>query len=296
VVICLSVAAADNVAHAFTDPLYFTRLAKEGGTEGRWFTGGPADGYGCGACHTPDKAENLVVEGLPMNGYQTERDYYVRIAWPETAARTFALYDAPPPARLPRTALVTEMIAESGEDSGMIHGGWPDPGSNFSQGSLKMSNEDELCHPDRVRPRKRYGYALYRQPANHVDRTKPVATCSGTNLTRCLLVVNGCGSKELRFTWRSPKQAQGVVWFSASFVTTDHVSSSPDGDAVSEVTIPIAPAGGGGYEAELEQSCSLVAGPSGSKSSHPHSLLPWFAAIGLLWLRRHRSPRRGGRS
>jgi hypothetical protein len=177
----------------------------------------------------------------------------------------------------------------------MIHGGWPDPGSDFSQGSLKMSTDAELCHMDLVRPRRRYGYTLYRQPANHVDRTKAVATCSGTNLTRCLLAVSGCGSKELRFTWRSPKQFQGVVWFSASFVTTDHVSRSPDGDAVSEVTIPLAPAGAGGYEAELEQSCSLVAGPYGSKRSHPSSAVPWVAAIGVFWLLRQRLRRRGGR-
>jgi hypothetical protein len=297
VVICLSVAAADNVAFAFSDPLEFAKPAAAGGGEGRWFTGAPSDGYGCGVCHTPNKAEKLVVEGLPKDGYVPDTEYQIRVAWPVTAARTDALYNQPPPARLPRTSLVAEFIAETAGDSGSVHGGWPDPGSKFTPGSLSMSAPAELCHMGPYMMSKRFGYTLFQQDVDRDPFKDPpaVSACSGANLTRCLIAVRGCGSKELRLTWRSPSEIQGAIWFSGSFVTTDQVSASPDGDAVSEFSIPIAPAGSRGYEAELGQKCTLVAG-LGAKHSQPGLFASVGAALGLLILRRRYTRRTRGRT
>jgi MYXO-CTERM domain-containing protein len=104
--------------------------------------------------------------------------------------------------------------------------------------------------------------------------------------------VRGCGSEELRFTWRAPKKNQGAIWLSASFVTTDAQSRSPEGDAVSEFSIPIPPAGASGYESTLDQSCSLVAGAGAQRSSH-WAGLTLVAAMGA-WFRRRRA--RGSRA
>jgi hypothetical protein len=293
-VLCLSISAGRSVAHAYADPLYFAKPAAEGGGEGRWFTGSPADGYGCGVCHTPNQAEKLVVEGLPKNGYVPGKDYYIRIAWPVTAARTRALYDLPPPAVLPRSSLVAELIAENAESFGKVHGGWPDPGTDFSPGSLGRSTEQELCHrtPEQkaMQKNRRFGYTLFRQTPNLHHEPKAVGACDGENLTRCLLAVRGCGSEELRFTWRAPNKNQGAIWFSASFVTTDQQSRSPEGDAVSEITIPIPPAGSRGYEATLEQSCSLVTGPSAQRGSQ-FGVAASLTALCLVALRRQRARR-----
>jgi hypothetical protein len=282
--------------------LYFAKPASEGGGEGRWFTGAPTDGYGCGVCHTPNQAEKLVVEGLPKNGYVPDTDYYIRIAWPVAAARTRALYEQPPPAVLPRTSLVAELVAETADSFGMIHGGWPDPGSDFSPGSLSMSAKEEKCHVGMFQKSQRFGYTLFRQPQNFNEEPASVSVCEGSNLTRCLIAVRGCGSEELRFTWRAPKKNQGAIWFSAGFVTTDQQSRSPEGDATAEVTIPIPPAGASGFESTLEQSCSVLVGPGGQggqggQGARPSSHWGFASALGVLglWLRRRaRSSRRSG--
>jgi hypothetical protein len=277
VVICLSTSAATSVAHAFNDPLFFGKNAFfEGGTEGRWFTGGPTDGYDCGVCHTSEQGEKLVVEGLPMNGYVTDMDYVVRITWPLTAARQRRLFaQQPPPARYPGTSLVAEFVAETADDSGTV-----------TQETLPKLTDPELCYSDAMPKRRRFGYALYRQP--HNGEPTAVSACQGTNLTRCLVAVRSCGAEEVRINWHSPKFNQGAIWFSASFVSTDALSLTPDGDQVSTVTIPIAPAGTE-FESKLEQSCSLVAWPSATRSGRAANFAPIAALAGLLvWRSRQR--------
>jgi hypothetical protein len=277
VVICLSLSAAGNVAHAFSDPLYFGKAAPEGGTAGRWFTGAPTDGYDCGVCHTNKRAEKLVVEGLPKLGYQPDMDYQIRISWPATAARTRALYlQTPPPPRLPSASLIAEFVSETTLDSGSI-----------TQSLLANTAERELCQPSK---RKRFGYALYRQP--HNGEPKAVDTCSTGNLTRCLIAVRGCGSEEVRINWRSPAKNQGAIWFSASFVATDAVSQTPEDDAVSTTTIAIAPAGTE-YQSKLEQSCSLVSWPSATRSAHTAHAAPFALLVGVLFWRSRKRHRKG---
>lgn len=275
VVICLSMPAAVSVAHAFTDPLYFGKKALEGGSEGRWFSGAPTDGYDCGVCHTGEQGEKLVVEGLPMNGYLTDTSYQIKISWPITWARTMALYDQPEPATSPGTALVAEFVAETALDSGTI-----------TQSSLSQTPVGELCHGKR----KLFGYSLYRQP--HNGEPKAVSACQGTNLTRCLIAVRPCGSQEVRINWHSPKHNQGAIWFSTSFVATDAVSLTPENDQVSTVTIPIAPAGTQ-FESKLEQSCSLVAWPSATRSGRAANFGSCAAVVGLLAWRSRRRQAKG---
>ena len=267
----LSLSAAVNVAHAFSDPQYFSKTALEGGTAGRWFTGAPTDGYDCAVCHTGGAAEKLVVEGLPKNGYLPDEFYQIRISWPQTAARTDALYDLPPPARLPSATLVAEFVSETTLDSGSIE-----------QRPLGQLAKEELCHS----AQPRFGYALYRQA--HNGEATAVRTCTTENLTRCLIAVRGCGPKEVRINWRAPKKSQGAIWFSASFVSTDAVTLTPDGDAVSTTTIPIAPAGTQ-YQSTLEQSCSLVAWPSATRSARAAHMGPFAVLAGLVvWRSRKR--------
>lgn len=246
---CLSASAA-GTAHAFSDPTYFGKTPKEGGTSGRWFTGAPSDGYDCGACHTGSKGEELVITGLPKNGYITDQDYQIRIAWPQTAARVRGLFDVdPPPPDLPRAQLVAEFVSEVASTS-------ESTGGSISQQTLASLTDPELCHINKnaVVKTKRFGYSLYRQPHNKLPEL--ASSCSTENLTRCLIAVKGCGSEEVRINWTAPSKNQGPIWFSVGFVATDAASSSPDGDQVSVVTIPIPPAGTE-YQQQLSQSCTV---------------------------------------
>jgi hypothetical protein len=267
------VSAAANRAQAFTDPTFFSKEAKIGGTEGRWFTGAPTDGYGCDVCHTGKPGENLVVEGLPKNGYVPGKEYQVRIAWPEFAARTRGLYDTVPADQIPRASLVAELVAESAEDSGQI-----------LQRPLQQATPQELCHTTQ----KRLGAAVYRQ-APRLE-TKSVSACDAVNTTRCLVAVRGCGSEEVRFSWIAPQHFQGTIWFSTSFVATDRISKTPADDATSGVTIQLAPAGTAGYVSELQQSCALMR--MGSTQRAP--LAP-LGLLALLLMLRGGRPRVGDR-
>jgi hypothetical protein len=231
---------ARSVVHAFTDPLYFGKPALQGGGGGRWFSGAPSEGYDCTVCHTGGRGEELVVDGLPKFGYQPDTTYEIRIAWPVTAARHSPLYDQPPPAKLPATALVAELVSETANDSGSI-----------TQQTLRLLTAEEKCHGE-----ERFGYVVFGQPHNRP--VEQVNTCNTGNLTRCLVVVRPCGSKEVRIHWTAPKAAQGAIWLSASMVSTDVGSATPEGDLVSTVTVGIPPAGTA-VETQLGQSCSLVA-------------------------------------
>jgi hypothetical protein len=258
--ICLYVSAAPNAARAFTDPLFFSKPARDGGGEGRWFTGAPTDGYGCAVCHSGKPPENIVVEGLPKDGYLPGKEYQVRIAWPEFANRTRDLYATASPMEIPRASLVAELIAESGEDSGVV-----------LQRPLMQATPGELCKGTQ----KRLGAILYRQRPVPPEDAKSVSVCEATNTTRCLMAVRGCGSEEVRFTWIAPQTWQGTIWFSTSFVATERISQTPLEDATSEVTIQLVPAGTEGYEAELHQACTLTR-LSGRRGS--------LAPLGLLVL------------
>jgi hypothetical protein len=71
-----------QAAHAFSDPVAYSDPVDLGGGAGRWFTGSPADGFGCNVCHTGQAGVDLVVTGLPVDGFAPGRAYEVSVTWP----------------------------------------------------------------------------------------------------------------------------------------------------------------------------------------------------------------------
>ncbi|HKP59767.1 MAG TPA: hypothetical protein VJV78_23750 [Polyangiales bacterium] len=274
--LCLYVLAAPTSARAFTDPLKFGAPPAEGGTAGRWFTGAPTDGYGCDACHSGDKPhEKLVVTGLPKNGYVTNHQYEITISWPDFAARTDMLYPPNVPAdQIPRAALTAELIAESAKDSGQI-----------VQRALVHAEMGELCKGTTL---KRLGASLFEQVPGQ-EKPKSVSVCDAVNTTRCLIAVRGCGSSQVHFTWFAPAKWQGTIWFSTSFVATDRINLAPTEDALTEVTIPLVPAGNEVFQSELEPVCTVKRVGSAGGSLAPVCCL----CLLLVW--RGRRSRAGGR-
>lgn len=73
-------------AHAFSDPVAFELSPFVAGGGGRYFTGSPADGYTCKACHSGGDEVKTSVLGLPLAGYKPGARYEVTVKWPATAA------------------------------------------------------------------------------------------------------------------------------------------------------------------------------------------------------------------
>ncbi len=69
-------------ARAFSDPIAYADPVDVGGGAGRWFTGSSADGFACNVCHTGQAGVDLVVSGLPVEGYVPGRGYEVSVTWP----------------------------------------------------------------------------------------------------------------------------------------------------------------------------------------------------------------------
>lgn len=76
-VAALSVSAT---AHAFSDQDRFAQPSEKGGGAGRYFTGSPADGFGCGVCHTGAPAPKVQVLGLPEN-FVPGTTYDLELSW-----------------------------------------------------------------------------------------------------------------------------------------------------------------------------------------------------------------------
>src|SRR5262249_50188347 len=68
-------------ARAFSDPYRFNDDVLAGGGGGRWFTGSPADGYGCDVCHAGARLRGIIVQGLPER-YLPGTMYDIQIDWP----------------------------------------------------------------------------------------------------------------------------------------------------------------------------------------------------------------------
>ena len=75
---------APGSALAFSDPTMFAKPPLAAGGGGRNFTGSPADGYTCKACHSGGTEPKLSVTGLPLGGYRPGVRYEVVISWPST--------------------------------------------------------------------------------------------------------------------------------------------------------------------------------------------------------------------
>jgi hypothetical protein len=69
-------------AHAYSDPISYADPVELGGGAGRWFTGSPADGFGCDACHVGAAGVDLTVLGLPSAGVVPGSSYEISLVWP----------------------------------------------------------------------------------------------------------------------------------------------------------------------------------------------------------------------
>ena len=69
-------------ARAFSDPANFALPAQQAGGGGRYFTGSPVDGYTCKACHEGGQEPQLLITGLPTEGYLPGHAYEIVVAWP----------------------------------------------------------------------------------------------------------------------------------------------------------------------------------------------------------------------
>lgn len=74
------VLASSAPVAAFSDPSTFVEPASMGGGGGRFFTGGPADGYSCAVCHSGPPGLNLTVHGLPQV-YKPGFTYDLTVTW-----------------------------------------------------------------------------------------------------------------------------------------------------------------------------------------------------------------------
>jgi hypothetical protein len=261
-------------AHAFSAPDYYFRDSSKGGSEGRWFTGSPADGFECSVCHRGGQSWPIYVMGLPSEGYVPGTAYDLRLLWPEFTDHENSLLAASAQAD-PTMELVTELVAESGLGSGTLEIKEPQ----------QISAAEKCTRPAGARATKLWT----------VTPDQPVPTdirlqCDAAGLNeRCLVTVEGCGASEVRMKWTAPDKWQGNIWFSAGFVTTDQTSAKPnDSDGVTMLSIPLTPAASSsaGYVSQLENGCSVRRVRASSPAAG------WLGlAFGLVVLRRMRRRR-----
>ena len=253
-------------ARAYTEPRTYLEPAQEGGGGGRFFTGSPAEGYACSVCHVSERRERLELIGLPEHGYVPGTTYELKLSWPEYARRAERLRErgeGPP-----SMSLVTELVAESGEGSGVIEiaGG-------------RNASERELC----TLPEGQQGAVLFALRPGE-QGAESGTRCEASKLgQRCVAAVLSCGVRELHLKWTAPKNWQGAIWFSAGLVATDAVSGDPDGDAVTELTKVMMPAASDGarYQSTLHGDCA-ASPPGGARSSGGLALLCALLALALL--------------
>ena len=300
-VACLAVCAgAGASAHAYSTPDAYAEQPVLGGGGGRWFSGSPADGFGCSVCHASAPGQRrfpLRVAGLPADGYAPAQKQEILLGWPEMSARWTELRPDPTVARAPgepspAIGLVAELVAESGKGSGTI------------EIDSTGARPEELCEMTRANLKPRLAARLYQvRPGKAPLMIRPDSTgmmrCESRQLgQRCLVALTSCGSKLVRFSWTAPSTWEGPIWFSAGFVATEALSGTPAQDSVDEVSVPIVQADSKQekYRQVLRSGCGLAARSSQSAASR---LPGWWLVPGLLGLlcaRRARTRRVRGRA
>ncbi|HYJ08118.1 MAG TPA: DUF2271 domain-containing protein [Polyangiaceae bacterium] len=285
-------------ARAFSEPKLYGDLPAEGGGGGRYFTGSPADGYGCGSCHTGQGSFPIAITGLPVDGYVPGKPYVVRVSWPLAAQRALS---ATAQGFRPSTTLTAEFVAESGTSFGSIDlqrqfagptevcADMPVPMAPAEVPTVDplVPGEPPAATPP---PANRLAATVFKNDPDNLDAAPvEVTECDGSaHGQRCVVATRACGSSEVRIEWTAPEKWRGPIWFSVGFVTTDDASGVPnDYDFVTEVSVPInAAAEGPQYEMTFESGCS-VSRATGSRvgaGAVPFALL----LLGLGWRSRRR--------
>lgn len=278
---------------AFSQPSYYARDAALGGGGGRWFTGTAVDGYTCAVCHTGEGSWTLHVEGLPAEGYVPGTRYDVRITWPEFTARADLLR-----AQMPLTANSGAVGAGpelAGPDMSML--------AELTTSQGETAGQLEMDYQDIAAEERRDEWCLHLEgvPASQLFDTgspapdQPTLSCAPTAPgQRCVLAVQVCGARMLRFGWVAPEQPVSPVWFNAGMVATEALNADSSHDAVTFVRQPIYPAASAGerYVEQIDHGCTL-SGPRRRAPSAQAYLI--CAAMFCAWLRnRNRSRKSNG--
>lgn len=261
--------ATTGVARAYSDPFVYPEPATQGGGGGRWFTGSPADGYGCDVCHQGGAPAELEIGGLPAGGYTPGANYEVVVSWPFTAEHV-------------------ALVAEFSDENGLGAGGISPP-------AMETITPAELCVDGAFPIQPLSDNATGRNFVTIVDCgarmtrfrwTAPTAAAS----TPPTAGVAGGGAPAGA---AAPAPVLGgpppKVWFNLGFVLSN-ADTRPEGDGVTLVAYPMAPLGQAQETQIVAQGCALAA---------IHETGPRHAWIGtgsgivvLLALRRAKSGRR----
>jgi hypothetical protein len=279
--------SAPGVGRAFSEPSSYVDDAIKGGGGGRWFTGSPAEGYGCDVCHaqvTDAPPYPLYWAGLPTTGYLPGQTYEIALSWPEFAAYDTAVR-ATMGAEPTSMGVVAEFIAESGIGSGIV------------EVTRQDAAETELC----VFPPKGISTQIYGiRPGAEVEES---GRCESSSLgERCIVTVRACGAQELRLKWTAPPQYRDAVWFAAGFVASEQLSNSPAGDSFAKVAVTMRPVAESGqpYESVLGNGCGVATRSSSEVDARwfmlgvPMLLLGARRSLGAMRRRRHRARESGG--
>jgi hypothetical protein len=92
-------------AAAFAEPERFGQPPSAAGGGGRWFTGSPAEGFGCAVCHEGGEAAPLQILGAPLDSYQLGSRYEITARWPLNSDKI---------------ALALELTDQSGRPAGSV--------------------------------------------------------------------------------------------------------------------------------------------------------------------------------
>lgn len=255
------VVAQPHGVHAYSTPDAFLLNPSSGGGGGRWFSGSPADGYGCSVCHTGTPTKPifpLLVAGLALDGYELSTAREVVLSWPSFSQRWKELRPDPtqpvdPAAAAPSVGLVAEFVAESGKASGTIE----------IRGAT--AGAAERCEATRPNLQARVAARMYQVRPGvapleiKADRSGTLRCDSRQLGQRCIVALKSCGAEELRIVWTAPPSEEGPVWFSAGFVATDALSGTPEDDSVVELAMPMNSLGSssGSYQRTLRSACSV---------------------------------------
>lgn len=250
IAIVLTLLLASPRAHAYSDLASFGTATTEGGAGNRWFTGSPADGYGCSVCHTHGPTvKGLKIESLPER-YLPGATYEITLSWPldKSIAEDGVAH----------VSALVEFTDETGNAAGSVS----------VPGGTAMTERD-ACEP----------FGL-RVPAAHVFDAP-----NG----RKVVGLEDCGGRQLRLQWTAPKSSMGTLFFSGGVVQSDDKSNLA-GDSVLELLRPILAEGQSTYDAETKGGCAVRPGASCSNAPHVrYALVLGFGVCMLNRLRRRRS-------